>query len=73
MNKATAKKIKKLMIDREVSGAQIARLVGCNRQNIYHVIEGRSKPSRIRRAIAEVLGVNVSDLWPDERPDKRAA
>lgn len=68
----TKKTIKKLMIDKDVKGAEIARTVGCTRQNVYHVIKGRQATPKIRQAIAEALGVRVSDLWPDEKP-KRAA
>lgn len=68
----TKKTIKKLMIDKDVKGADIARKVGCTRQNVYHVITGRQATPHIRQAIAEALGVQVSDLWPDEKA-KRAA
>jgi len=60
------------MIDKDVTGAEIARKVGCTRQNVYHVITGRQVSPHIRRAIAESLGVQVVDLWPDAKP-KRAA
>lgn len=66
------KTIQKLMIDKDVTGAAIARKVGCTRQNVYHVIRGRQATPTIRQAIAEALGVRVSDLWPDQKP-KRAA
>lgn len=66
------KTIQKLMIDKEVKGAAIAREVGCTRQNVYHVIKGRQATPKIRQAIADALGVQVSDLWPNEKP-KRAA
>jgi DNA-binding Xre family transcriptional regulator len=69
----TKKKILKLMIDKDVSGAMIARKVGCTRQNIYHVTSGRRAVPHIREAIARELGVQVSDLWPDERPRRKAA
>lgn len=72
MMNATAKIIKKLMIDCGISGAAIARALRCDRTNIYHVIEGRSKSKKVRKAIAEALGVHISELWPDEKP-KRAA
>ncbi len=68
----TKKKIQKLMIDKDVTGAEIARKVGCTRQNVYHVMIGRQVSPHIRQAIADSLGVQVSDLWPDEKP-KRAA
>ncbi|HVN97526.1 MAG TPA: helix-turn-helix transcriptional regulator [Syntrophorhabdaceae bacterium] len=68
----TKKKIQKLMIDKDVSGAMIARRIGCTRQNIYHVIRGRHATPNIRQAIAEALGVPISDLWPAKKPRRRA-
>lgn len=68
----TKKRIQKLMIDRDVKGAAIARKVGCTRQNVYHVITGRQVSPHIRRAIAESLGVAVSDLWPVETSEEAA-
>lgn len=68
----TKKRIKKLMIDKDVKGAEIARAIGCTRQNVYHVITGRQVSPHIRQAIAESLGVRVSDLWPDETSEEAA-
>jgi len=60
------------MIDKDVTGAEIDRKVGCTRRNVYHVMIGRQVSPHIRQAIADSLGVQVSDLWPEEKP-KRAA
>jgi len=73
MSNATAKKIKKLMIDKEVSGADIARRTGYTRQNVHHIINGKIRTPYLRQAIADALGCQVSDLWADEKPRKKAA
>jgi lambda repressor-like predicted transcriptional regulator len=65
MMKTTAKKIKHLMIEKEVTGASIARKNRVTRTAVYHVISGKSRSPLLRSAIAKALGVQVSELWPD--------
>lgn len=64
METQTAKKIKHLMIEKEVSGAEIGRRVGVTRQAVYHVIAGIRVSPHLRQAIAEALGVRIESLWP---------
>lgn len=59
-------KIKIEILKKGTSGAAIARKVGVDRTAIYHVISGRSKSKRLRKAIAEALDMTVLELWPDE-------
>ena len=66
------KKIRRLMIDNEITAGDIAREVGCTRQNVNHIIGGRHRTPYVRQAIATALGVQVSDLWPDETPQRAA-
>jgi transcriptional regulator with XRE-family HTH domain len=61
------KKIKKLMIDREKTIADVAREIGKSRTWTSLVINGNMKTSATRKAIAEALGVDVVTLWPEER------
>lgn len=60
-----------MMIEKEVTGADIARRAGVDRSSIHHVITGKTKSPRLRQFIADVLGVRVADLWP-EPTDKLA-
>jgi transcriptional regulator with XRE-family HTH domain len=69
--KAQIKKIKKLIIDREVSGAEIARKINVDRSMISLTITGQRKSLRVRRAIADALGVAITELWPDETRHSR--
>lgn len=62
----TAKKIKILMIEKNISGAGIARMAHVDRTAIYHVMTGRSKSPTLRQLIAKEVGVSVEDLWPGE-------
>lgn len=68
----TPTKIKIEMLKKGVTGAQIARSLRCDRTNIYHVIEGRSRSLRVREAIARALGLRVTDLWPRQERKKSA-
>ena len=60
------KKIKKLMIDKDLSGSEIARRIGVDPSMVSLTIGGQRSTYRIRKAIAEALGVDVTDLWPRE-------
>jgi lambda repressor-like predicted transcriptional regulator len=64
-------KIKIKLLEAGITGAEIARRAKVDRTAIYHVIAGRSKSVKLRRAIAKALGVDVVDLWPNNH--KRAA
>jgi len=59
-----ATKIKIKMLEKGVTGASISRTLGVTRAAVYHVVAGRNKSKRIRRAIAHALGMRVSELWP---------
>lgn len=65
----TVKKIKIVMIEKEITGAEIARRAGVDRSSIHHVITGKCRSERLRQVIAEALGVTVDELWP-EKPHK---
>ena len=70
----TAKKIKKLLVDADVSQSDIARMAGVDRSAINHVIAGRGKSSRLRLFVAKALGVPIEELWPlKPRSSKRKA
>lgn len=62
-NISKSQQIKILMLLKGISGAEIARRAGVHRTMVYHVIEGRSKSHRIRKAIAEALKVGYKELW----------
>lgn len=51
-------------IERGISGAEIARNLGVTRFAICKTLTGEIKSYRIRKAIAEAIGVKVDDLWP---------
>jgi len=67
------KQIKKLLIDRELSIAELARRIGMSRTWVSLVINGNMKSPETRRRIADELKVKVQALWPEEETKKRAA
>jgi len=64
------KKIKKLLIDRDISGSILARECGVTRWAIYQVFAGRTKSPRLRQHIAARLGTTPGRLWPRESRDR---
>ena len=59
-------KIKMLMVEANVTGVDIAKATQTTRSHVCHTIAGRRKSSPVRRAIADALNREVSDLFPDE-------
>ena len=57
-------KIKIEFLKKGVSGAEIARRLGVTRAAVYHVIVGRTKTHRIRKAICEATGLRWS-IWDE--------
>jgi predicted transcriptional regulator len=62
MMSKTAKKIRKLMIDHETSGAEIARGLGISRVAVWQVIHGERRNPRIRKAIEDTVHQKI---WRD--------
>jgi lambda repressor-like predicted transcriptional regulator len=65
--------IKIRLLKKGISQAEIARQQRVVRSYIGHVMAGRRKNQRIRRAIADAIGMKVSDIWPNCNNNKRAA
>ncbi|GJQ47599.1 MAG: XRE family transcriptional regulator [Candidatus Jettenia sp.] len=63
----TKQKIKIEFIKKDVSGAEIGRRMGVSRVAVYQVISGKTKSKRLRKAIADAIGMEVSDLWPNNK------
>jgi len=63
-------KIKIRMLEKGISGADIARRQGVHRTAIYHVIAGRSKSRNLRAAIEHALG---EKFWQANNSRRKAA
>lgn len=59
------RKVKALMILNGIKGVDIARELRVSPTTVYVVLSGKGKSARIQKAIAEALGMNVKDLWPN--------
>jgi lambda repressor-like predicted transcriptional regulator len=72
------KTIKKLLIDRELTIAALARKSGYTRSHLSAVIHGRVDSPKAQRAIAAALGVELEGFWntptsPQTSPSDGAA
>lgn len=65
------KEIKILLIRHDVKQADIARKLGISKTAVHNVIKGISESRRIKKTIAQALGMKVEDLWPSDT--RRAA
>jgi hypothetical protein len=70
MRTAFGKKIRIQMIEKDVTGAGIARSAGVDRTAIYKTIQGKIKSYRLRKAIAHALDIDVTNLWPKDARNK---
>ncbi len=66
------KVIKKTLIDKELSVADVARKIHRSRTWVSLVINGRKKSEGSRRAIAKALGARYEDLWHEPEYKKAA-
>lgn len=57
--------IKAALRKQRSSQAKIARQLGVNQTTVHNVIYGGCKSERIAKAIADVIGVDRSVIWPD--------
>jgi transcriptional regulator with XRE-family HTH domain len=72
MNKRRYKKIRRLMITKGVSGAEIARQIGVTRNLINGVILGYWESPRAKQAVADALGVPYEKLWGKKKEEVTA-
>lgn len=67
--------IKAELRKRRSSQTKIARALNVNQTSVHNVIYGGCKSERIAKAIADVIGVDRSELWPgrhDPPPERLA-
>jgi transcriptional regulator with XRE-family HTH domain len=69
---STGRKIRALMALSGITQADIRRNLGVTPAAISLVVSGKKNSKRVKRAIAQALGVTVEELWPSNG-HKRAA
>jgi len=64
-----SKKLRKLLIDAELTGRAVGRHIGVAQSTISHVISGTRTSERVLRSLCELiaskLGREVLDLFPE--------
>ncbi len=60
-------RIKALLILQGKKQVEIARKLRITRSAVSRVVSGRSRSPRIRKAVADVLGMAVEELWPEDK------
>lgn len=63
------KAIKKLLIDREITIADLARQTGYTRGHLSAIIHRRLDSLKAKRAISAALGMTFQELWGAEQED----
>lgn len=53
------------MLKKEVSLVSVARACGVTTTSVYRVIEGTIVSDRVRRALADAIGIDIRRIWPD--------
>lgn len=66
MDKNPKQRIRELMEEQRHSYRTIAEEIGITQQAVSHVVNGKTTSSTARFAVATVLGVEVSDIWPED-------
>jgi len=57
------KKVKKLLIDQDLTVAKLAEATGYSRVHMSNVINGHFEAPKVRRKIANVLKQDFGELW----------
>ena len=63
MNPIVVKRIRKRMVDLDISGyAELARRLGINQGYLCHILKGRKRGEGVKKRIAEMLDLSVRSL-----------
>jgi len=60
------KKVKKLLIDQDLTIAKLAETTGYSRVHLSNVINGHFEAPKARQKIAEVLNQKFGELWGEQ-------
>jgi transcriptional regulator with XRE-family HTH domain len=66
-------RVKRLIRDRGHTYESLAAEIGVTPQAIYAMVHGNTKGATARYALAKALGLNVADLFEDDRAVPTAA
>ena len=54
-----------ILLEKDISAAEIARQAGVSRSAITYAMNGKIKSKKLRTAIARAIGAEIEDLWPN--------
>ena len=60
------KAIRRLMVEKRLTGAALARLAGCKPQHISLVLNRGTCNITTAGLMADALGVDVEDIWKED-------
>lgn len=63
----------RIIRSRGLTYRQVADEIGITAQGVYAIASGRAEGKTGRYAVAKVLGLEVSDLWPEDSDQNKAA
>lgn len=61
-------KIKQVMLERQLTMAEIARGIGQKRESVSAVVHRKRTTPHIRRAIAKAIGMTYKEVWGTADP-----
>jgi len=64
-NKIITKKIKKIMIDQDVTISSLAKITGYSRAHLSNVINRNVDSLKVKKIIALILNIKFKELWDD--------
>lgn len=56
---------KKILVEKELNQAELARRAHVTPQALSNALRGVSHSWRIHRRVCEILGVELADFWPE--------
>ena len=59
------KDIRHLLLDADITQAELARELEVSQEAVYQIIEGNYTSDRIRQHIAKKVGVDIKRIWPN--------
>lgn len=60
------KKVKKALIDQNLTVTKLADITGYSRPRLYNVVNGHIKSIKTKKSISLALGKDFDDLWNEK-------
>lgn len=53
-----------ILLEKDISAAEVARRAGVSRSAVTHTMKGVVKSKKIRKVISEIVEIPIEELWP---------